>query len=76
MACKIYSADAYLIVNDEGQFLHRIRHGNYQWRNDIRPYTVCQYKHIGSAAKAIARTCLGGRPIKAELSFRPVPLPD
>jgi hypothetical protein len=71
---KTYSADAYLITNDEGQFMHRVRHGHYLWRKDISPYTVCQFKHMESAARAISRIGLCGSPIKAQLSFRPIPI--
>ena len=73
---KVYSADAYLIVDGSGHFLHRVRHNTFVWRDDIRPYTVCQYKHIESALRAIARIDVGGKPIKATLSFKPIPLPE
>lgn len=72
----IYSASAYLITNGEGGFLHRVRKSNYVWREDIRPYTVCQYKHIESAVRAISRIGIEGKPIKATMSFTPVPLPE
>ena len=67
----IYSASAYLIKDSEGHFLHRVRHGSFVWREDIRPYTVCQYKRVESAVRAIKRIGLGGKPIKATLSFKP-----
>lgn len=76
MALKKYSASAYLIVNDEGLFLHRFRKGSYVWREDIRPYTVCQYKHISSAVRAISRIGIECRPIKATMSFKPLPIPE
>ena len=72
----IYSAAAYLIINDDKQFLHRVRHNTYVWRDDIRPYTVCQYKRVESTVRAIKRIDIGGHPIKATLSFKPLALPE
>ena len=72
----IYSAAAYLIVNDDSQFLHRVRHNTYVWRADIRPYTVCQYKRVESTVRAIKRIGEGGHPIKATLSFKPLDPPE
>jgi hypothetical protein len=71
-----YSASVYLIVNDDGLFLHRFRKSSYVWREDIRPYTVMQFKYIGSAVRAISRINTGGKPIKATMSFKTVPVPD
>lgn len=76
MALKKYSASAYLIVNDDGLFLHRFRRSLYVWREDIRPYTVCQYKHISSAVRAISKIGIEGKPIKATMSFKPLPISE
>ena len=71
-----YSSSVYLITNDNGEFLHRVRNSDCVWRNDIRPYTVCQYKHIDSATRTISRHGIEGRPIKANISFAPLPVPE
>jgi len=71
---KSNKAEVYLITDDGGMFLHLVRHDSYQWREQVSPYTVCQFKHIDNALRAIKRSGMNGKPTKVAVTFTVVPL--
>jgi len=72
MSKNINSVKVYMITDDSGRFMHRIKHDCYQWRVDVSPYTVCLFKHIDNAFRAISRSGMEGKPTEVVISFEKV----
>lgn len=72
LGCMVsYGASCWLVMGDEGVYLHRGRGGVIEWRNGISPYRVMLYGTRSGAERAVSR--YGGSVGKATYSIMPLP---